>query len=206
LVVTAEGPRAGVSTRILAQVAALGVSYFGLTILLLSLIDTDYSPISEAASDYGIGRFAIEMNLGFLIGGIGLIAFAWAIGRRGTPRRSKVGSALFLVAGLVLIMDSYFTTNVEGGQATLHGTIHGFGGLVFFITAPIGVILVARKFGRQDLLLAVAGLIIGFALLALNAGLSGLAERIILLVIFSSVIAVAIDISRVSMAVPSMPS
>jgi hypothetical membrane protein len=179
------------STRTLARVAILGVSYFGLTILLLSLLDPDYNPISQAASDYGVGRFAIEMNLGFLVGGIGLIAFAWAVGRKGTPRRSMAGSVLFLIAGLVLIMDSYFTTNIEGGPVTLHGTIHGLGGLIFFITAPIGVLIVSRKFGRERVLMATAGLIVGFALLAVNAGLSGLAERIILLVIFTSIIVAA---------------
>ena len=178
-------------THALARVAVLGVSYFGFTILLLSLLDPDYSPVSQAASDYGVGRFAIEMNLGFLVGGIGLIAFAWVVGGKGTPRSSKAGSALFLIAGIVLLMNSYFTTNIEGGPVTVHGTIHGFGGLVFFITAPIGVLLVSRKFGHYRSLMGAAGLIVGFALLAVNAGLSGLAERVILLVIFTSVIVAA---------------
>ena len=93
-------------------------------------------------------------------------------------------------------MDSYFTTNMEGGPATLHGTIHGFGGLVFFITAPIGVLVVSRKLGRARILVAAVGLIAGFAMLAVNAGLSGLAERVILLVIFSSVIVAAKGLAR----------
>ena len=176
------------STQALARLAVLGVSYFGLTILLLSLLDPDYNPISQAASDYDVGRFAIEMNLGFLVGGIGVIAFAWVVGRKGTPRTSKAGSTLFLIAGIVLLMNSYFTTNIEGGPVATHGTIHAFGGLIFFTTAPIGVLLISRKFGHNRLLMAAAGLILGFALLAVNAGLSGLAERVIILVIFTSVI------------------
>ena len=191
-------PSTQLTTRALGRLAILGVSYFGLIILLLSLLDTDYNPISQPASDYGVGRFATEMNVGFLVGGIGLIAFAWAIGRLATAQRSRAGSVLFFVAGLVLIMDAYFTTNVEGGPATLHGTIHGFGGFIFFITAPIGVLVISRKFGRVRVLIAAVGLITGFALLALNAGLSGLAERVILLVIFSSVIVAANGLSGVS--------
>ena len=81
------------STRTLARVGALGVSYFGLTILLLSIVDTDYNPISQVASDYGVGRFAIEMNVGFLVGGIGLIALAWVIGRQEHPE--DLGVVLF---------------------------------------------------------------------------------------------------------------
>jgi hypothetical membrane protein len=184
--------------RIAALVAAIGPGYFGLVILVLSFIDTEFNPISQAASDYGVGRFAPEMNLGFFLGGIGLIAFAWSIGRREAALRSRAGSILFFIAGLVLIVDSYFTTNVEGAPATLHGLIHGFGGFVFFTTAPVGVILISRKFGRRGLLVAVLGMAIGFFLLAINAGLSGLAERAIILVIFSTVIASSLAVGNFS--------
>src|SRR5207253_4748651 len=105
---------------------------FGLVILLLSLLDTDYNPITQAASDYGVGRFAIEMNLGFFIAGIGMCAFALANVLQKQRIKSRVGPAFLFIAGVVLVMDSYFTTNAEGGPATLHGTIHGFGGLFFF--------------------------------------------------------------------------
>ncbi len=174
--------------RIAALMAVIGPAYFGLVILVLSLFDAEFNPISQAASDYGVGRFALEMNLGFFLGGVGLIAFAWSIGRKAAVLRSRTGSILFFIAGLVLIVDSFFTTNVEGGPATLHGLIHGFGGFAFFITAPIGVVLVSRKFVRVGFLVAVLGIAIGFSLLAINAGLSGLAERVIILVIFSTVI------------------
>ncbi|HEV2137921.1 MAG TPA: DUF998 domain-containing protein [Nitrososphaerales archaeon] len=187
--------------RITVIVGMLGTVYFGLTILALTLFDSDYNPVSQAASDYGVGRFAVEMNLGFFVGGIGLIAVAWAIGRKETNVRSRGGSALFFVAGLVLIMNSYFTTNIEGGPATIHGTIHGLGGFVFFVTAPIGVILVCRKFGRGRLLTAVLGLVIGFFLLAIG-GLSGLAERAILLVIFATVILASLELAGFSRVAP----
>jgi hypothetical membrane protein len=175
--------------RDLALIAVVGVSYFGLTILLLTLFTTDFNPITQAASDYGVGPFAIEMNLGFFVGGIGMIAFASANSLQRNAPKSRAASVLLLIAGLVLIMDSYFTTNVEGGPSTLHGTIHGFGGLFFFITAPIGILLVSRKISRRRFLMTLVSLVVGFAILAapLNAG--GLAERVILLVIFSSVIA-----------------
>jgi len=184
--------------RVLSLVAVIGVSYFGLTILLLSLLTTDYSPISQAASDYGVGRFAIEMNLGFLIGGVGVIGFASSLALQGKGQRSGAGSALFFIAGLVLIMDSYFTTNVEGGPSTLHGTIHGFGGLVFFVAAPIGVLLASRRYGRRRFLITLAALAIGFTILLANLNAGGLAERVILLVIFSSIILTSSSLSKAS--------
>jgi len=174
-------------SRLSRILAITGTAYFGLTILVLTLFDSDYSPVAQAASDYGVGRFAFEMNLGFLIGGVGLLSYAIAINSQDAKSRTRAGAVLFLIAGAVLIMDSYFTTNVEGGSQTLHGLIHGLGGFVFFITAPIGTLLVARKFGRVRVFATILMLGAGFFLLAANVNAGGLAERVILLVIFASV-------------------
>jgi hypothetical membrane protein len=187
-------------TRVLTLVAILGTAYFGLVILLLSLLDTDYDPITQLASDYGVGRFAIVTNLGFLIGGIGMCAFALAYATQKTQVKSRAASAFLIVAGLVLIMDSYFTTNLEGAPATLHGTIHGFGGLFFFIAAPIGILLVSRKIHRNRFLETLAGLIVGFVILGAPDNAGGLAERLILLVIFSSVIVDSLSLYRISVS------
>jgi hypothetical membrane protein len=181
---TDEPPRGLLRERGLALVSMVGTLYFGLTVLLLSLFDPDYNPISQVASDYGVGRYAFEMNVGFLIGGIGLIAFALGLARQNGRLKSRAGAGLLFVAGLILVMDSYFTTNLEGAPSTLSGTIHGFGGLIFFTTAPLGVLLTTRKQGRSRFLATLSALIVGFGLLvagslaSLNVG--GLAERIII--------------------------
>lgn len=174
--------------RGLAVVGALGTAYFGLTILFLSAFDGDYSPISQVASDYGVGRFAFEMNLGFVVGGIGLVAFALAYSQSRDRRKSRFAPILFVVAGLLLLVDSYFTTDLEGGASTLHGMIHNIAGVPFFVVAPIAAILVMRQFSRLGTVLALIGLAAGFVLLAANAGAGGLAERVILLVVFVTVV------------------
>jgi hypothetical protein len=185
---TDKNPGAGRSPAVLAVIAILGVGYFGSVILALSLIDGQYSPISEAASLYGVGQYAVEMNLGFFIGGIGMIAYALALGIQNSKRKSRSGATLLLVGGLVLIMDSYFTTNVPGQPGTLHGAIHGAGGFIFFTTGPVGTLLVSRRSGLGQALTTLIGLAIGVVLLIAPIDTAGLAERIILLVIFASVI------------------
>jgi hypothetical membrane protein len=183
-------------TKILSLIAIFGISYFGLIILLLSLFDRDYNPISQAASDYGVGRFALEMNAGFFVAGLGIIAFALALNR--TKWSSRAGSILLSFAGLVLIMDSYFTTNIEEGSPTMHGTIHGFGGLPFFISAPVGTLLASRRFGRKWLVTILSGMIVGFITIGANINAGGLGERLILLVIFSTVIVASLNILKSS--------
>lgn len=184
-------------SRVLILVSVLGVLYFGLVILLLSTLTSDVNPVTEVASLYGIGPYAIEMNTGFFMGGIGMLAFAITIWSPSSgPYRSRVGAVLLFIAGLVLVMDSYFNTDPPAGPTTTHGIIHAFGGLFFFITGNLGLLTVARKFSRMRFLLTLTGVLVGFVLLAdasLDAG--GLAERLILLVIFASVIADALSLS-----------
>ena len=171
---------------LLFLIAVVAVSYFGLTILILSLISTDVNPITQVASLYGIGPYAVEMNLGFLIGGIGLIAFALA-----AAQISRVGALILSIDGLVLIVDSYFTTSPEGAPATLHNTIHSLGGAIYFFTAWVGIIMVSRKLGRRTFLPILAAIVFGIifeiASSVLSAG--GLGERVLLGAIFSSIVA-----------------
>jgi hypothetical membrane protein len=196
---TDEPPRRILRELAFTLVAVLGESYFALTVLLLSLFDSDYNPITQVASDYGVGRYAFEMNLGFFIGGIGLIAFALGLAKQHGRLRSRAGSVLLFLAGSVLVMDSYFTTSIEGTAPTLHATIHGFGGLIFFITAPVGVLLISRRTGRMRFSITLLALLVGFGLLvassvlSLNAG--GLAERIIIEAILWSVVFAAPNLS-----------
>ena len=177
---------------IVELVAICGVSCFGLIILTLSLLTNDYNPMNHFASDYGVGHFALEMNLGFLIGGIGLVAFATSIFLQNIGRISKIGASLIVIAGLILGLNAFFTTDIEGTPHTLHGIIHALGGGIFFLSSPIGILLVYYQLDKIKFLIALAAFIISVIFLVVNTSLSlnagGLAQRIILLVIFSTII------------------
>lgn len=180
-------------------VAVVGPAYFALVVFLLSVFDPDYNAITQVASDYGVGRFALVMNSGFLVAGVALIAFAFGFALQSTGVRSRAGSLLFVIAGSVLMMDSFFTTDLEGTPQTLHGLIHGFGGFFFFLSAPMGLLLVTSRLDRRRFLIAVTAVIISFASLVLNAALSvgagGLAERIVIELLLSSVVYAAFGLS-----------
>ncbi len=183
----------------LAWTAIIGTAYFGAVILLLSLFETDYNPMTEVASLYGIGPYAIEMNLGFLLAGVGIIAFAWANAIQRTDWISRAGSILLVIDGLAFIMDSYFTTSPEGAPPTLHNLVHGSGGAIIFFTAPVALLLVYSRMGRGEFLVALSAFVIGVvfevtnAILSLNLG--GLAERYLIYFILGSVFAASLRIS-----------
>jgi hypothetical membrane protein len=197
---TDEPPRRSRIRGVLCAVAAAGVAYFGLTMLALSLASTEYNPVSQYASDYGVGAYALEMNLGFFVAGIGFLCLALAGITSSTGRAEKVGSYALLPSGLALLVDAFYHTDIEGAAGTLHGLVHNIGGVVFFSTATFGLLLMSGRLGRRGRALTVLAFLAAYAFLILNGALSlgatGLGERIVILVVFSSAIANSVRIYR----------
>jgi hypothetical membrane protein len=199
---TDEPPRRSVAKRALCVAAAAGVGYLGMIILSLSLLTSEYNPVTQYASDYGVGTFAALMNSGFVLAGVGIAALALAAytSRRGRP--GSAGSALLLISGVALIVDGFFHTDIEGAAPTLHGAIHNFAGVAFFVFAALGVLLVNRDQGGRAVMPMLLAVIVSFALLGLNGalalGVTGLAERIIILVVFGSALVTSVRLYRLA--------
>jgi len=197
---TDEPPRRSRLRRASFLAAVAGVGYLGLVILLLSLFWSAYNPITQVASDYGVGSYSFEMNSGFFLAGVGVIALALGIVFSPVGRAERTGAALLIPAGLALVVNAFYQTDLEGASRTLHGTIHGVGGAVFFFTAPVGLTLLARGYGRVQLVLTLIAFIAAIVLLAAIGALGldsgGLGERVLILVTFSSLILTSVGFLR----------
>jgi len=192
---TDEPPGRSWKLSALCLLAMAGVGYLGAVILLLSLVTKEYSPVTQVASDYGVGTYSLAMNAGFFFAGIAVISLAAAILTSSRQRVQRVGAILLLLSGLMLLTNAFFQTDIEGAVSTLHGTVHGLAGVVFFIASPIGLLLVNRSFGRVRFVLTFAAFALGYGFVLVNsvAGLdaAGLSERIVILFVFSSLILTA---------------
>jgi hypothetical membrane protein len=190
-----EPPRGSVFRRALCLLATTGFSYLGLVILVLSIFTAAYSPVSQVASDYGVGAYALWMDSGFFLAGVGMVGLAATLVLSQRRRTLRAGGALMVVSGVALVFDSFFATDIEGSPATTHGTVHAFAGVVFFIVAALALVLVSRGFGKRWFVSVSSGLLVAVAFLALDGALalnaSGLGERIAILVIFTSTILTA---------------
>lgn len=186
--------------RALCLLAIGGVGFLGLVILMLSLFWTQYSPISQFASDYGVGAYGPEMNAGFFLAGAGVVSLGLVLPSSGTGKGSGAGGALLALDGIALFASGYFQTDIEGAVATFHGQIHDFAGVTFFLTSPAALLLVSRGFGRRWFAIVVAALAGAVAFVvadgALSLGATGLAERLVILVVFSSLILTSASVYR----------
>ncbi|MDE1858699.1 MAG: DUF998 domain-containing protein [Thaumarchaeota archaeon] len=197
---TDELPRRSRLRRTLYCAGAAGLGYLGAVILLLSIFWHQYDPVTQAASDYGVGAFALEMNSGFLVAGAGVLTLAAALLTIQERWQVKAGALLLVPSGMALVTNAFFPTDVEGATRTFHGLVHGLGGAVFFFTAPAGLLLISWRFGRGwfgtpavAVALAFASLVIP-PLQGIDAG--GLGERVLILVVFSAGIATALRMMR----------
>jgi hypothetical membrane protein len=197
---TDEAPRRSLGVTVLCAAAIVGVGYLGMVILVLSLIPTGYSPVSQVASDYGVGRFAAFMNAGFVAAGVGVVSLAAvsALSREG--RTGKTGSLLLGAAGVSLLLDGLYHADIEGAPVTFNGTLHASAGVAFFFAAALGLLLVSRGISGRRFALTLAALALAFASLVLNSAFAldanGLAERIVILVVFTSAITTAVTFLR----------
>jgi hypothetical membrane protein len=195
-----EPPSQAFRDKIVSLLAIVGIAYFGLTILVLHFEPTGYDPVRQVVSDYAVGPFAFEMELGFFAGGIGLVALAIAIAITDAPRTFKFGVSALFIAGVSLVLVGVFPTDIEEAGTTLHGEIHLILALVVFGLTSIGILLVSYGRGRRWFLTTLSFLVISGVFVAVDAGLalnaSGLAERFFILVLLAWQLRVSFDLFR----------
>jgi hypothetical protein len=167
----------------------LGVAYFSITIVLLHFEPTGYDPVSQFVSDYAVGAFALEMSLGFFVGGIGVTGLGLALVMVQTDRRAfRAGAFMTVIVGLVMFLIAGFPTDIEGAASTIHGMVHSRLSAVVFTLGPASMVLISYAQGRRWFGVALSVLAASFVFSALTGvfvlGANGLAERFFIAVLF----------------------
>lgn len=98
-------------------------------LVYLHLAPTGYSPVRNAVSEYGIGRYAHWYGLQATLAGIAALFLAVALGH---PRRVVT---LLVVLAVARIAIAWFPTDGGSGQPTQRGGIHLVLALIAFTAA-----------------------------------------------------------------------
>lgn len=179
---TDEPPRTFPWGKVFALVGVLGIASFVLTIAVLHLEPTGYDPVVRAVSEYAVGAYSYQMQFGFFVGGLGLGSLGVASYVTNTDRRARVGSILLFFSGVALFAVGAFPTDLEGAQATFHGTVHLALSAVVFIASPSAMLMISSAISRKWLWATLAALaavvLIASAELPLSVNYSGVVERI----------------------------
>ena len=88
----------------------------------MHLLPTGYDPVSQAASDYAVGRFGQLHRFYLWFISIGILALCLALGFK-SPL-AVAGQIFLALAALGYIASSLFPTDLEGKRLTRTGAIH----------------------------------------------------------------------------------
>jgi hypothetical membrane protein len=199
---TDNPPSHVIRDKIVALIAILGLAYFGLTVLVLHFLPTGYDPVRQFISDYAVGQYALEMELGFFAFGVGVAALAVAIALASDSRIFRFGASMLFFNGVCLFLVGLFPTDIEGAATTLHGGIHLALSLVVFSLNPACILFISYGKGRKWLVTALSSLVFAGVVVAVDValalGAAGLAERLFVLVLLAWQLGFSFDAFRKS--------
>jgi Protein of unknown function (DUF998) len=127
-------------------IAAIFTALQATSLIVLHLLPTDYNPVSDAVSDYGVGRYRGWFWSQALSGGLACLALGIALAglHPFTPTQAVVA---LIVTAVSRFLIPFFATDQGGSRfQTLHGIIHmilavlAFGGLIWAATGLWGTL------------------------------------------------------------------
>jgi hypothetical membrane protein len=155
---------------------------FALLVVALHLVRTDVDPLMRGVSRYAIGEYGYVVNGAFLLLAAGLVATGMGF-RRIVPAVGGAGVWLLWASAAGMATVAIFPVRAAD-SAALENLPHQAGGMVFFLTAAAGAVVLSRATRRQTVLgwsvaaaVTVYFLSIGVPGLALT-GVRGLLQRV----------------------------
>lgn len=117
-------------------------------LVYLHLAPTRYSPVRNAVSEYGIGRYGRWYRAQAACTGVAAFLLAGAL------RRPALVLALLVVVGVARLAIGRYTTDAlgGGGEATRAGGVHLLLAAVAFTAAPWAAVALKRPEGGQPAL------------------------------------------------------
>lgn len=137
--------------RLIQIVATIGPLLFFAVASLEGFVRVGYDPIAHPISALALGPRGWIQQANFALLAISLAAFAVVLRTR---LRDGVGSlagpATFGLMAIGVTIAGIFTMDPMGEPLTTVGRLHALGGFLFFPWMPVVLLLVARRFRRDD--------------------------------------------------------
>ncbi len=170
----------------------IGPILFVVLIIVGGVLYEGYSHVSQKISELGGegAEYALLQNLNFILFGVLVIGFSWALARWFGP--SYLGPALIALFGLSSsIANGLLPCDLGCSGETTVGLLHNITGMTGFLAAILGMFVLAKRwqrdsrwqshvgFTRRAAFVAIGGLVWFVATQALDAqSTAGLAQRV----------------------------
>ncbi len=127
-----------------------GIAYAAI-LLLLHLLEPEYSPTWRFISEYALGKFGFLMNSCFLLYSAALISLVIAIKSQIRNIIGYIGLGVLAIGATGIIICAIFNTDpitTDVAQISFNGKLHYTGASVEY--TPVGFLLLAFSFRRSE--------------------------------------------------------
>ena len=144
----------GKINRVLLWGGVVGPLLFMLVFLIEQTTRPGYDAVHEPVSSLDLSGQGWEQIINFLVCGVLVLGFSIALRRVLRRGKGALFGPIFLgIFSLGLLVAGAFTTDPDGhyppGLPIMHsghGVVHGFAGLVVFVSLPVACFVLARRF------------------------------------------------------------
>lgn len=137
------------AVRLASWGGVVGPIVFVVLVIAGGILTGGYSHVTQKISELGAtgAQYALLQNLNFVVLGVSVIGFAWALARvLGGPVHGPLLIGLF---GIIVFIHSFLSCDTGCRGETTAGLLHNITGLVGFVAAIAGMIVLARQW-RND--------------------------------------------------------
>jgi hypothetical protein len=177
----------------------------------------EYSPVAEVVSALEAGPWGWVQQVNFVV--FGLLTIAFAVGLHlglSATRWGVIGPSLLVLSGMALVWAAVFPLREDAAGLTYDPGLHIVGGVTYFLSSAFGLIVVSRRLAADTRWhqLARYVLVTGITAVALFVAMrvfiipddaplhawAGLAQRVVLAVLFPCMVVLALRLLRVARA------
>ena len=131
-------------------IGMVGIGWFVVAVLVLHLVEPDFSVVDDFISDYANSDNGWLMQSAFLGAGVGTIAIALGLRKTLAPgTRVTASVVLMLVAGVGFLVAISKTDSKGVTDSTTSGTLHVAGSVAIFFALLIAVWMMRGVFKRD---------------------------------------------------------
>ncbi|HEY9351050.1 MAG TPA: DUF998 domain-containing protein [Acidothermales bacterium] len=173
----------------------------------------EYDPFAETVSALEAGPYGWVQQVNFVV--FGVLTIVFAIGLHLGIQRSRagvVGPALLVASGVGSLISAIFPLREDAAGMTYDPGGHMVGGMTFFLGSGVGLIVLSRRLRHDERWRGLAGYTLGAGLAIVAASpvmtvlvipddaplhdWAGVAQRVILLVLFPCRVVLSIRLLR----------
>lgn len=192
------------TTRRLALAGIVFPPLWLVVLIVLGFVKPGFNQLTQDGSSESIGQYGWVQIANFIVLGIALLVFAFGLWRGFGDRLSgRIGSVLMAVAGVGLVGAGVFVADGGRRAVSFHGNMHMTFSLVLFLSLLIAGFVYATRFwdDRRFAIYSIAtALVIPASFVLTFAVPPGLAQRVMLIIVWTWIIVLGLRLRNSSAA------